>query len=298
MTKVFSYLGEDNLNKVGVEWRGVEYNFTQSWEMFKEIKLDRTAPSFPLVQLIIEMDLFYKETFDELFETLLEYRKIDDLRIRGHRKFLAPIMRPPKIIGIGRNYAKHAKELGNQIPKVPVFFSKPSSSIIASGDPIRIPAGVGRVDYEGELAFVISKNCTDVSAAEAMEYVAGYTQVNDVTARTVQKEDKEKGLPWFRSKGYDTFCPMGPYLIPAGCVENPDDLDLLVNVNGEVKQQGSTKDMMFKIPQLVEYLSKCMTLFAGDVIATGTPEGVGPIVSGDTVEVKIDDWGILRNRVV
>ncbi len=298
MTKVFSYLGENNLNRVGVEWRGIEYNFTQAWEMFKEIKLDRTAPSFQLVQLIIEMDLFYNETFDELFETLQEYRKIDDLCIRGHRKFLAPVIRPPKIIGIGRNYAKHAEELGNAVPETPVFFTKPSSAIIASGDPIRIPPAAGRVDHEGEVAIVVSKNCTDVRAAEAMDYVAGYTIINDVTARRLQDEDKKRGLPWARSKGFDTFCPMGPYLIPAACVANPHDLEVTVNVNGEVRQQGNTKKMLFKIPQLIEYLSQNMTLYAGDVIATGTPEGVGPLTAGDTVEVSVADWGVLRNRVV
>ena len=298
MTKVFSFLGDDNLNRVGVEWRGVEYNFTQAWEMFKDIKLDRSAPSFQLVQLIIEMDLFYKETFDELFETLLEYRKIEDLRIRGHRKFLAPVIRPPKVIGIGRNYAKHAQELGNTVPENPVFFLKPSSAIIACGDPIRIPSGVGRVDYEGEIAVIISKNCTNVKAENAMDYVAGYSIVNDVTARNLQKEDKKQGLPWARSKGFDTFCPMGPYLIPAACVTDVHDLELITSVNGEIRQRGQSKNMLFKIPELIESISRNMTLLAGDVIATGTPEGVGPIKAGDTVEVSIADWGVLRNRVV
>ncbi|MCA9735971.1 fumarylacetoacetate hydrolase family protein, partial [candidate division KSB1 bacterium] len=133
---------------------------------------------------------------------------------------------------------------------------------------------------------------------EAYDFVAGYTILNDVTARALQNQDKQKGLPWSRSKGFDTFCPIGPYLIPKGCVEDPHNLELKVEVNGEVRQKANTNTMLFQIPKLIEYLSKHMTLFAGDIIATGTPEGVGPLQSGDTVDVRIADWGVLRNRIV
>ncbi len=297
MTRVFAFVDANSVPQVGVEWRGISYNFTLAWDLYRQIKLDNTAPQFPFVELLLESGLFYSETFDELFETLMEFRSIKDLRIRGHWKLRAPVQRPQKVIGIGRNYGRHALELGNAIPEEPVFFAKSPSSIIASGDRIVLPKEVGRVDYEGELALVIGKEAQNIPAEQAGEYIAGYTILNDVTARDIQKQDKEKKLPWFRAKSYNTFCPMGPWLVPAGEIADPQDLQVTVRVNEEVKQNGHTGDMLFPIPELVAYLSRHMTLMPGDVIATGTPEGVGPLQSGDVVEVEVGDIGVLRNTV-
>lgn len=298
MTRLFSYVNAQNQPMVGVEWQDKTYNFTQAWELYKQIKLGSKAPSFPFLQLVVEMDLFHKETFDELFATLQEYRPLTDLLLRGRQKLQPPIGRPQKIIGIGRNYGKHARELGNEVPEEVVFFAKAPSSLIATGEDIHLPANVGRVDHEGELALVIGKTAKNVSAGEAMDYLAGYSLVNDVTAREIQNLDKNKGLPWFRAKSYDSFCPFGPYLVPAAEIADPHNLTLTVSVNGKIRQNGHTGDMIFSIAELIAYVSRHLTLMPGDIIATGTPDGVSPLLAGDIVEVEIQGLGKLTNRVV
>jgi len=296
--RAFSFVDRQNQSLVGVEWQGKPYNFTLAWELFKQITMDNEGPSFQFLQLVIEMDLFYAETFDELFETLQKYRPIDDLLLDKDARIRAPIERPQKIIGVGRNYREHAKELQNPIPEEPVLFAKVPSTIAASGDLIRLPEGVGRVDYEGELAVVISREASGITANEALEYVAGYTLINDVTARDLQKSNKAKGLPWFLAKNFDTFLPMGPYLIPANAIDDPQDLELQARVNGEIRQKGNTSEMIFSIADLISHISKSITLTAGDVIATGTPSGVGALQKRDTVEVEIEGFGVLSNNVL
>nr|MBC7245864.1 fumarylacetoacetate hydrolase family protein [Chloroflexota bacterium] len=213
-------------------------------------------------------------------------------------QFLAPVTRASKILALGRNYRAHAEEGGYAVPNEPIFFAKASSSIIGPGANIIYPDGVQRLDPEIELAVVIGRKAKFVPEDRAMEYVAGYTIVNDVTARDMQRRDIQKMKPWLRSKSFDTFCPIGPYLVLTDEIADPHNLELALRVNGEIRQRSNTAMCLFKIPHLIAYISKHMTLEPGDVIATGTPEGIAPINRGDLVECTISGIGSLVNRVV
>lgn len=212
----------------------------------------------------------------------------------------APVARPSKIICVGANYAAHAKEFGHEIPSEPILFSKATTAISGPNDPIMIPDGAQVLDSEVELAVVMGKVASKVRKEEAMDYVAGYTVVNDVTERVVQKGNGQ----WFRGKGFDTFCPMGPFLVTPGEIPNLDHLHVWQKLNGQILQDGNTSDMMFSIPFLIEYISQGMTLLPGDVISTGTPPGIGSardpqvlMKSGDRVEVGVDGVGVQRSEV-
>jgi 2-keto-4-pentenoate hydratase/2-oxohepta-3-ene-1,7-dioic acid hydratase in catechol pathway len=196
---------------------------------------------------------------------------------------------PTKIVCVGRNYAAHAKELGNEVPDRPLLFLKPPSSVIGDGEPIELPPDSSRVEHEAEIGVVIGRRARDVSPAEALGCVAGYVPVNDVTARDLQRLD----VQFTRAKGYDTFCPVG---VPAPAADWRG-LEVIGRVNGVVRQHGRAADMVFGIPELIAFISRIMTLEPGDIIATGTPEGVGPLQPGDVVEVEIPGVGILRNPV-
>jgi 2-keto-4-pentenoate hydratase/2-oxohepta-3-ene-1,7-dioic acid hydratase in catechol pathway len=199
---------------------------------------------------------------------------------------------PNLIVAIGRNYADHAAQMNAEVPSEPLIFLKPNTSIIADGEAIVYPSWVSqKVEYEGELAVIISQTCYRVSEGDAMRYVLGYTCANDVTARDLQRKDGQ----WARGKGFNTFCPIGPTLVTD---LDPSDLRLITRVNGNVQQDGRTSDLIFKIPRLIAHISAVMTLQRGDVILTGSPAGVGPIVPGDVVEVEIEGIGTLRNPVV
>jgi 2-keto-4-pentenoate hydratase/2-oxohepta-3-ene-1,7-dioic acid hydratase in catechol pathway len=210
--------------------------------------------------------------------------KLSDLR-------LLPPCTPSKIVALGLNYRSHAEEVNIKIPAEPLIFLKPSTSVIGPEDNIIYPESSQQVDYEGELGVVIKKSARRVSTKEAGQYVLGYTCFNDVTARDLQYKDRQ----WTRSKGFDTFAPIGP------CIETelgPDELWLETYLNGELKQKTSTSDLIFPAYELVSFISHVMTLLPGDVIATGTTSGIGPMQPGDTVEVKIENIGTLRNYVV
>jgi 2-keto-4-pentenoate hydratase/2-oxohepta-3-ene-1,7-dioic acid hydratase in catechol pathway len=200
--------------------------------------------------------------------------------------------RPSKIVCVGRNYVEHAKELGNEVPERPLLFFKPPSALIGAGEPIRLPRASQRVEHEAEIAVVIGRRARAVREAEALEYVAGYAPLNDVTARDLQKADGQ----WARAKGFDSFCPLGS-VVPAGGID-PRELRVIGRVNGEVRQDGRAREMAFSIPALIAYISEIMTLEPGDVIATGTPAGVGPLRPGDVVEVEVEGVGSISNPVV
>jgi 2-keto-4-pentenoate hydratase/2-oxohepta-3-ene-1,7-dioic acid hydratase in catechol pathway len=205
-------------------------------------------------------------------------------------RLLAPVS-PSKVVGVGSNYRKHAEEMGKAVPPVPKIFLKPSTAVVGPDAAIELAPGSVRVDHEAELGVVIGKVTRSVSAAEALEHVLGYTALNDVTARDFQKAD---GV-FARAKGFDTFCPIGP------CVAlglEPGDLGVQATVNGVLRQDGRTSDMAFDVPTLIAFISDIMTLLPGDVIATGTPAGVGPLVAGDVVEIWVEGVGRLRNPVV
>ncbi|KAL4643002.1 hypothetical protein ACB092_02G060800 [Castanea dentata] len=193
-----------------------------------------------------------------------------------------------KIVAVGRNYVAHAKELGNAVPKEPVLFLKPTSSYLGVGGTIEIPHPLESLHHEVELAVVIGKKARDVPEASAMDYVAGYALALDMTAREIQASAKSAGLPWTVAKGQDTFTPIGSVL-PKESVPDPDNLELWLKVDGEMRQKGSTKDMIFKIPFLISHISSIMTLLEGDVILTGTPPGVGPVKAGQKITAGITD---------
>jgi 2-keto-4-pentenoate hydratase/2-oxohepta-3-ene-1,7-dioic acid hydratase in catechol pathway len=199
---------------------------------------------------------------------------------------------PSKIVCVGRNYREHARELGNDVPERPLIFLKPPSSVIGDGEAIVLPTASAQVEHEGEIGVVIGRRVRNVHAADALGHVAGYAPVNDVTARDLQKLDGQ----WTRAKGFDSFCPIGA-VVPADGID-PAALEVICRVNGEVRQHGRAAEMAFAIPALIEYISGVMTLEPGDVIATGTPAGVGRLQEGDEVEVEVPGVGILRNGVV
>jgi 2-keto-4-pentenoate hydratase/2-oxohepta-3-ene-1,7-dioic acid hydratase in catechol pathway len=220
----------------------------------------------------------------------------DAIRYTGARypladvRLLAPVL-PSKIVAIGKNYAAHAREMGGEPPAEPVIFLKPSTAVAGPVDPIIRPVALSkRVDYEGELAVVIGRVCRDVPADQAGAYVFGYTCANDVTARDLQATDGQ----WARAKGFDTFCPLGPWIETQ---LDPSDLEIRTTVNGEVKQESRTSLLLHAVPALVSYAAAVMTLLPGDVLLTGTPEGVGPLDHGDQVSVTIEGIGTLTNRV-
>lgn len=296
--KVFSFTDEKGNSKIGIEFEGKALNFSEAWEFYKQLKNRGRGPRLDFLQIMVEADFFSRDTFDEVLDTFRQTRPLDHLFLEQPYTIQPPIGRPQKILCIGRNYQAHAEELDNPVPEEPIFFSKAPSSLIAHDMNIRVPAHVGRVDFEGELAVVIGKYAKEVSVEQAREHVVGYTILNDVTARELQRADIEAGRPWFRAKSFDTFCPVGPYLVPKDSIKDPAALKIEVRVNREIKQQAPLSQMIFAIEELVSYVSRTCTLVPGDVIATGTPSGVGALTPGDIVECEVSDIGILRNKVV
>ena len=208
-------------------------------------------------------------------------------------KLLIPFPIVSKIVCVGRNYAAHVRELAHEMPSEPLIFSKPPSSLLAPGGEIVRPGISQRVDYEGELGIIIGRRCHNMLEGEsASDYILGYTIVNDVTARDLQNKDGQ----WTRSKGFDTFCPFGPIVTTE--LDPGSGIQVQTRVNGELRQDGNTRDMMFDIDRIVRHISQFCTLLPGDLIATGTPEGVGPLQNGDVVEVTVAGIGTLRNLVV
>lgn len=221
--------------------------------------------------------------FDRIDYTGLEY-DLDAV------KLLAPCQ-PSKVVAVGKNYAAHADEMGEGRPKEPLLFLKPSTSVIGPNERIVYPSISKRLDYEGELGVVIGRKCRNIKPGHAQEYIFGYTCLNDVTARDIQKSDPQ----WTRGKGFDTFCPIGPH------IETELDasrLSIVTRLNGEVRQKSTTDMMTYNIDELICYIAEVMTLLPGDIVATGTPEGIGSMEEGDLVEVEIEGIGVLENTVV
>ncbi len=199
---------------------------------------------------------------------------------------------PTKIVAVARTYKAHADEMGSPVPKTPTIFLKPPSALIGNNDTVILPRISQRVDYEVELAVIMRDRCKNVSAEEAYQYIMGYTIFLDVTARDIQAESKKKGLPWAVPKGFDTFAPVGPRIVPGNTID-PHNVDIWLKVNGDYKQNGNTRDMIFTVGELISYISTVMTLEPMDIIATGTPEGVGPMKDGDVIEAGIQGIGVL-----
>lgn len=208
---------------------------------------------------------------------------LDDVRL------VAPIIPRSKVVGFGRTYSEHAKELGNEVPPEPLMFLKPNTSVVGHGEPVTLPAFSQEVSFEGELAVVIGRICKDVPAEKAGDVIFGYTIANDLTARDAQRTDSQ----WARAKGFDGSCPLGPWIETE--LEDPDDVAITTRLNGEVRQDGSTRDMIWPVSELVARASEAFTLLPGDVIMTGTPAGVGLVNAGDIVEIELEGLGTLRS---
>jgi len=209
--------------------------------------------------------------------------QLDDVRL------VAPIIPRSKVIGFGRTYREHAKELGNEVPNEPLMFLKPNTSVVGHGDPVTLPSFSEEVSFEGELAVVIGRICKEVPAEKAADVIFGYTVANDLTARDAQRKDPQ----WARAKGFDGACPLGPWIETQ--LADPDDVGIVTRVNGEVRQDGSTNEMIWSVNDLVARASEAFTLLPGDVILTGTPAGVGLVVEGDNVEIEVEGIGTLRS---
>ena len=205
-------------------------------------------------------------------------------------RLLAPVIPRSKVVCIGKNYADHAKEMGSEVPAQPIIFIKPNTTVIGPGDTIQWPQMSAQVDFEGELAIVIGRICKEVLRDKVADVIYGYTLANDVTARDLQKVDGQ----WTRAKGFDTFCPLGPWIetdfIPGNQI-------IQTSLNGEIKQSEPLSSMIFKIPEIIEFVSSVMTLLPGDVILTGTPAGIGPMQAGDSVSISIEGLGVLSNKI-
>ena len=214
-----------------------------------------------------------------------ERHALDDVRL------LAPVIPRSKVVGIGRNYAEHARELGSDVPEQPLVFLKPNTAVIGPGEPIQYPRQTQDLHYEAELAVVIGRICRDVAASRVADVVYGYTCANDVTARDLQRSDGQ----WARAKGFDTFCPLGPWIETD---LDATDLAVRTTLNGELRQDGRTLEMLHDVPALIGYVTSFTTLLPGDVILTGTPAGVGPMRPGDSVTVSVEGIGALTNPVV
>jgi 2-keto-4-pentenoate hydratase/2-oxohepta-3-ene-1,7-dioic acid hydratase in catechol pathway len=245
-----------------------------------EVGADGSLDDSGLAIAVLDSDPFFSPA-----QSTGERLALQDVRL------LSPIIPRSKVVGVGRNFADHAAELGNEVPVSPLTFFKPNTAVIGPGDPIRLPAISENVSYEAELAVVISRVAKQVPAEKAHSYVLGYTAANDVTLRDVQQTDKQ----WTRAKGFDTSCPLGPWIETEF---DPEDVRIRSWVDGELRQDGSTADFIFDIPSLIAHITETITLLPGDVILTGTPAGVGQVVSGNRVHVAIDGLGLLANPVM
>lgn len=250
-------------------------------------------------QLEDALDL-YRLGVDQLSALIEAARETSPLLPLDSIKLNPPVLRPGKILAVGLNYAAHAAEQNIKPPETPLIFSKNVTALTAPNDPIQLPHASDNVDYEAELAFVIGKEAKNVSADRAFDYIAGYMIMNDVTARDLQAREKQ----WVRAKGLDTFAPCGPWLVTQDEIRDPHALNIELRVNGELRQQSNTSDLIFKIPQLIEFITQDLTLRPGDIISTGTPSGVGVFMAppiylkgGDEVEIKLAGIGELRNPV-
>lgn len=248
------------------------------------------------IEPFLEAGLLTVESLSKVVSLLEQHELLATYSFPDIPHFLLPF-RPKQIIALGRNYAAHAAETGHDAPDEPIFFSKSPRACIGPGEPIVVKSEYGRVDHEGELAVVIGRKGKNLAPEDAREHIMAFTLLNDVTARDMQKADIAKGQPWFRSKSIDTFCPLGPYLVLPDEVGWPVQVDIECRVNGQVRQRSNTSRFLFDLPQMLAYITRFITLEPGDIVSTGTPEGIAPLAPGDTVEVAAPEIGVLTNPV-
>lgn len=294
--KIAQYEHEQGL-VIGLEIDGRWVDYTKAFAAYT--LLEQSVAMLPRTTID---QLLARGEFDErLFRTVAAFVRKNKLqrflKLPSGVALRAPLLRPGKIVALGLNYALHIKEGSFSVPKEPIIFMKAGSSVVGPGETVRIPRGIGRIDHEVELGVVIGKTATGVSRRNAWKFIAGYTICNDVTARSLQTRDINNRHPWFRSKSYDTFSPIGPWIVTTEDIRRPVHLDLECRVNGRIRQKANTRSLVFDIPTVIECITRNITLEPGDIISTGTPEGIGPIRHGDTVVCRIQNIGELRNPV-
>lgn len=277
---------------LGADW----LNICQAWLDYNQHVENQTVAPLRSVLDLIQQGLLNRTFYRRMAEFAQRHGRHGMYTLETPPRFILP-WRPGKVVAIARNYKAHAQELGNAVPTEPMFFGKVGSSCIGPEEPILVRDWYGRVDYEGEIGVVIGKRASEISAETARDYVAGYTLVNDVTARDLQNVDKKAGHPWFRAKNMDTFCPMGPTVLLAEGVPWPLEMDIETRVDDELRQQGNTRQFIFSVGELLEAVTRCIALEPGDVVATGTPEGVGPMLPGQVVALRSPVIGELRNPI-
>lgn len=296
--KLISYRRADETESVGIlrDDLGGAVDLIRALAIYS-VAEDECMPMATDMLDLICYGLVEVELLKEVQDFVEKHNLTEDLLDKDYT-LLAPIERPGAIYALGRNYPAHARESGLESPKEPVVFGKAVTAVIGPEEPVVYKKWLTRVDPEAELAVVISRKGSDISEEDAPSYIAGYTCLNDVTARDVQKIDISNAHPWLRSKGMDTFCPMGPNLTLADEMPDPLEVDVEMRVNGETRQKDNTRSLTFSIPYLISWISRYHTLYPGDVISTGTPEGMKPVVPGDIMEVVVEHVGTLRNPVV
>lgn len=296
--KIANFEASDGLNQgIGVATEDGLLDFGRAHYAYQIVKGD--YPEYYLsIQEMIEAGEFEPEIFHSVMKFVDETGLTRKFLIDEGYKLLAPVMYPPSIYALGRNFPAHAMEHGGEIPDEPIIFMKAVSSVIGPDQPVVYKRFLTRVDPEVELAVLIGRMGSGISVEDAPSYIAGYTIINDVTARDMQANDISEAKPWFRSKSIDTFCPMGPYVLLPDGVNEPLELDLEMRVNGDVRQKDNTRNFIFDIPYMISWISRYITLHPGDIISMGTPEGMTPVVPGDVMEARIEGIGTLRNSVI
>lgn len=282
---------------IGLFDNGRWVNYSDAEAAFTSITQNVVVEPTTTIFQLLEDGRFDPSEFRIVLEFLKKHKLEKRYLISKDAVLKAPILRPPKIVALGLNYALHAKEGNAAVPKEPIIFMKAGSSVIGPGETILLPKGLGRMDHEVELAVIIGRRATTVKKKNVPGIVAGYTILNDVTARELQTSDLEKKHPWFRSKSFDTFTPLGPWIVTADEVGASIELGLECRVNGKVRQKSNTKNMVFDVPAQIEFISRFITLEPGDIVSTGTPQGIGPIADGDEVVCRIQNIGELKNPV-
>jgi len=276
--------------ELGAHW----IDASRAWVDYnRHVEGNEVAPLADVADLI-RAGLMTRSGYRRLVEFTQRHGRVDDYVLPDGLPYLQPHT-PGKVLATGRNYAAHAAELGNAIPEEPLFFDKFPSTCIGPEEAIVLPGWCGKISFEGEITIVIGKTGRNIAEADAQEYVAGYTLLNDVTARDLQEVDKKRGYPWTRAKNFDTFCPFGPTIAFRDSFSWPLVTDIETRLNGEIRQQSSTSYFLFSIARVVSEISRYITLHPGDLIATGTPEGVGILSPGDVVEISNSIIGTLRN---
>lgn len=296
--KLISYRREDGTESVGVLREDIQgaFDLLRAIDMYA-IALGQCPLMFTDLFDLLAADMVNPTLLKEV-EVFVEKHNLLEQLTETNYTLLPPVARPGAIYALGRNYPAHAKESGADVPEEPIVFGKAATAVIGPDEPVVYKKWLTRVDPEAELAVVIGKTGSNIPEDEAVTYIAGYTILNDVTARDLQKKDLGNAHPWLRSKGIDTFCPMGPNLTLPDEIPQPVELDVEMYVNGEMRQKDNTRNMTFSVPFLISWISRYHTLYPGDVITTGTPEGMQPVQPGDIMEARVEKIGVLRNPVI